>query len=264
MESFNVGPSEFCFKDGAVLESWTISMAGGNKREVLASLPGGGECGCRALAFSWNEAGANGELNCVENIGRSFFGAPEKLEGGFRVKFVQGKARLPESDFSPEGFYVEYLFEEFAFELGIGLLNASKTRVPWDAGADIFFKVPWHSGCTRQNYRVLHDARAVYGLGENGKLSVLEPGSDLSEAGDVVLAKLKSAMVKIGLKSGEEDITVRIGDGKRPSSGMCVILGEREGAFKIGVRVRCPALGKSGRFVEPGQEACLNLRVSLE
>ncbi|PWM30786.1 MAG: hypothetical protein DBX55_04250 [Verrucomicrobia bacterium] len=293
---WKVGPSTFeaNVEWGARLMKWDLALAGGRRRSVLywderAPNGGGGE------AFS-EARGGNPIL--FPFAGRSFVGEREGVwitpegderpmhlhgyasmerfeavsvgERGFRARYlpsVESKRAYP-YDFD---FYVEYLFEDFALTCRLELENKSGRRIPWGAGTHFYFALPWHEGCGRANYRLVHDARQA---SRNSKEGVILPGrldADGFDDPDIrnrVLSKLKTGVVKFGLKNGEEDVTVSIDGGGRPAPGTCVVTWTEfpdSPYYCVEPWMSPPkSSSKPVRFVEPGGRGEFSVRVSIE
>lgn len=170
-------------------------------------------------------------------------------------------------------FVVTYRFNEFSIACDLRLDNRGPSPVPWNPGHHFYFKMPWHDGASRRDYRIICDAKKAFRLDERGALVPVEASfpCDFSDGAlwNRINCRLKTNIVKFGPKSGEEDITMTVGEFPRPEAGTSVVTwSESESSPFYCVE---PWMGppncqehKSGlHVVEPGASQTFSVQVSI-
>lgn len=250
IRKWRVGASEFSanVEAGARLVGWKLNLAGCS-REVLywdKSVPqdGFGEsyssarggnpilfpfCG-RSFADGreghWRTP--EGEIKPMYMHGFAAFGKFEletMSECGFVARYVPDAAA--KASFAYDyNFRVEYEFAELSLICRMTLENLGDVRIPWGAGCHFYFTLPWHAGLTRENYRIVHDAKSATLTTKEGVSFPSRLDANCFADPDIknrVLTKLKTGKVKFGLKNGEEDISLTIDGGGKPAVGTSIV-----------------------------------------
>ena len=119
-------------------------------------------------------------------------------------------------------FSVQYRFEELALYVDLKLNNHGSTEIPWSPGHHFYFSLPWHANSTRNDYRIVIPAKKALRHLDNGALEPVKIFDQETSFNDPALldrihCKLKENSIRFGPKSGEEDITIRIGQDLKPS-----------------------------------------------
>lgn len=118
-------------------------------------------------------------------------------------------------------FTVRYKFRELGLECDLSLTNNGTSEIPWCAGHHFYFGLPWHAELGREDYAINIPAKKTWRLSADGKL-VPFPGVEHPttfanpDLPDLIHTKLKSNTATFGPKSGEENITIRIGEESVP------------------------------------------------
>lgn len=293
---WNVGCSTFeaNIKCGARLMKWDLSLADGVLREVLfwdKKAPKGG------FGENFSEA-RGGNPILFPFAGRSFVNGKSGLwktpEGEVLPMHIHGYASMGEFEIVEIGdrgfkakylpndeakkaypydynFFVEYSFEELSLTCKLTLENLSDSRIPWGAGTHFFFTLPWHKNFTRENYRIVHDAKEATHCTKEGNSTPSSTSKNCfadPEIHNRVLARLKSGNLKFGLKNGEEDISVIIDGGGKPAVGTCVVTWaefEDSPYYCVEPWMSPPRSSeKPKRFVESGGIGEFSVKISLE
>ncbi len=247
---FTIGASTYLLnpKEGARLINWNISMADGAVRDVIywpENTPLSGKDFLSALggmfvmfpfggpSYGDGQKGfwktPEGKLLPMKLHGYALDGNFEKSfasDTDIRLHFLPNAAAKEAYPYDYD-FYVHYRFRELSFSCEMILANKSSVRIPWNGAMHPFFNLPWNSGTTRKDYRLLTDAKKAFSFdGASGSFSpadVFKTTFDLPEMVNKVWTSLKTSAVKFGPKNGEEDITVKIGDGGKPEVGTTVV-----------------------------------------
>ena len=230
------GSSTYLFSSkGARLMNWYLSMADGSSRDIIympdnldlssadfLNLHGGmpvlfpfagasfvdGKCGF------WKTP--SGEILPMRKHGYA-------LDGNFDISIMSDislKAFFKPSEEAKQSypfdyeFSITYRFSELSFNCELMLLNKGSIPIPWGAGLHPYFQLPWHSGASRKDYRLLTDAKKAYHiLGDGSFVSADLTKMSFSDEDmcNRIHTKLKTGLVKFGSKNGEEDITMKIG-----------------------------------------------------
>ncbi len=241
---WKLGASNFiaCPNKGARLMNWFLEMADGSVRDILywpdnadmgagfANVRGGNPilfpfCGRNHIngeVGKWKTP--EGKILKMENHGyarQGEFSVEDVTDFGFTAKFLPSKEAMEGYPYDYE-FLVKYRFNEFSLGCDFKLTNLGKTPLPWSAGHHFYFKMPWHEGAQRKDYIINCDAKKAFRIDERGKLLPAEVKfpTDFSDPDlwNRINCKLKTNIVKFGPKSGEEDITIRIGEAPSPSA----------------------------------------------
>ncbi len=233
---FEVGASTYLLSSkGARLLNWYLSMADGSARDViympdnidLANVDFSKLHGGMPILFPF--AGASfvdgesgfwktpaGDVLPIKKHGYAIDGDFEfSVMSDTSLKaFYKPSAQAREAYPFDYEFSVTYRFSELSFNCELMLTNRGTKPLPWEAGLHPYFQLPWHTGATRKDYRLLTDAKKAYHILPDG---TFEP-ADLAKTsfGDEdmqnrIHTKLKTGVVKFGSKNGEEDIIMKIG-----------------------------------------------------
>lgn len=172
-------------------------------------------------------------------------------------------------------FQVSYRFEMLAMEVEFTLANMGDKKIPWSAGHHFYFSLPWQSGFSRENYRmVLPGTKAVYHAADGSLVPTDFKGGEVSMDDptlvDRIHFRLKENKVKFGLKNGEEDVTLVLSDAARPLPGTAVVtwIESKDSPFYcvepwMGPP-NSPEHKKGLHWVEPGETESFKIRVTLE
>lgn len=246
---WKVGASTFIANPtrGARLMNWYLEFADGSTRDIIFwptdadmkegfPLVRGGNpilfpfCGRNHIngkAKCWKTL--DGKVLPMENHGYARQGEFEIVtisEQGFSAKFIPSQECKKNYPYEYE-FLVHYRFCDFSLICDFELKNLGEVDIPWSAGHHFYFKLPWHEGTTRKDYRILCDAKKGFGIDENGDLYAREAKfpSDFSDPDlwNRINCKLKTNIVKFGSKSGEEDITLKIGTSPKPDAWYSIV-----------------------------------------
>ncbi len=231
-----VGASTFLLSSkGARLLNWYLSMADGSTRDViympdnldLASADFSKLYGGMPILFPF--AGASfvdgksgywktpsGEVLPMRKHGYTSdgdFDITVMSDTSLKAYFKPSQEAREAYPFNYE-FSATYRFSELSFNCELMLANNGSEPLPWEAGFHPYFQLPWHSGATRKDYRLLTDAKKAYHILEDGSFvpaDVLQTCFADEDMQNRIHTKLKSGIVKFGSKNGEEDITMKIG-----------------------------------------------------
>ncbi|MBO7522219.1 MAG: aldose epimerase [Opitutales bacterium] len=246
---WTVGASTFIAnpRRGARLMNWFLTLADGSQRDVIywpenadfsgdfASIRGGNPILFPFCGRSHVEGGA-GKWKTPEGRILNMPQHGYARQGEFEVVDCTDFALVAKFKPSEEcktnypydyDFTVTYRFNEFSLLCGLSLSNNSDIKIPWSAGHHFYFKMPWHDGASRKNYRILCDAKKAFRLDGRGALQTAEANfpADFSDPDlwNRISCKLKTNIVKFGPKSGEEDVTIRVGESERPDAWTSVV-----------------------------------------
>ena len=277
---------------GARLMNWFLEMADGSVRDVLywpehadmgagfANVRGGNPilfpfCGRNHVDGKiglWKTPDSR-VLN-MENHGYARQGAFELVDAtdvGFTARFLpsaEARAAYP-YDYD---FFVQYRFGEFSLSCEFRLVNKGGSPIPWSAGHHFYFKMPWHDDASRKDYRIECDAKKAFIIDERGKLAPADPKfpTDFSDPDlwNRINCKLKSNVVKFGPKSGEEDITMRIGDTPKPDARTTLVAwteNDDSPFYCVEPWMGAPNASENGgiHIVEPACTQAFSVEVSL-
>jgi galactose mutarotase-like enzyme len=142
-------------------------------------------------------------------------------ERGFTALFQPGGEARAAYPYEYE-FMVSYRFEPLAVFVEFRLRNLDTKPIPWSAGHHFYFTVPWDESRTRGDYSIRIPARAT--LRQNFDDGRLHPGPRLGpeeslaskDLIDVFHTALKSNAVLFGVRSGGDQIAVRLGTSRVP------------------------------------------------
>lgn len=246
---WTVGASTFIASPtrGARLMNWFLTLADGSLRDVIywpdnADMKGGFASvrGGNPILFPFcGRSHLNGELGKWKTPDGRILNMPQHgyaRQGEFEIVDITDFAFV--AKFKPDAqcrenypydydFVVSYRFNEFSIGCDLRLANNSDVEIPWCAGHHFYFKMPWHDGASRKDYRIICDAKKAFKLDESGKLSPVEAAfpADFSDGRlwNRINCKLKTNIVKFGPKSGEEDIAIRIGESSKPDACASVV-----------------------------------------
>ena len=231
-----VGPSTYLFSaKGACLLNWYINLADGTTRDVIympdnfdlqtadfTKLRGGMPILFPFAGASWAEGEKGfwktpaGEILPMRMHGYALdgeFDITEMSETSLRAVFKPSAEAKQAYPFDYE-FSITYRFSELSFNCELMLTNKGTDSLPWGAGVHPYFQLPWHSGATRKDYRLVCDAKKAYHIEADGSFIPADTSKMSFDDEDIynrIHTKLKSQIVKFGPKNGEEDITIKIG-----------------------------------------------------
>ena len=242
--TITVGASTYIVSSkGARLLNWFVSMADGSSRDVIympanvdiaaadfASL----HCGMPVLfpfagaSFVDGKEGfwktPSGEVLPMRKHGYA-------IDGDFEISEI-GDASLkavykPSDEFRAAypfdcEFCITYRFSELSFTCELTLKNNSAASIPWGAGLHPYFNLPWSSGLSRSDYRMVCDAKKAYHIQKDGSFvpaDIFKTSFADEDMQNRIITKFKNTQVKFGPKNGEEDITVKIGFDDSPNVG---------------------------------------------
>ncbi len=173
-------------------------------------------------------------------------------------------------------FQIRYDFLELFLRITFTLTNLDQQPIPWCAGHHFYFNLPWHTGLSRRDYRFKISSKKQWRHAADGKLvpfadfkGTSEITFDQASLSDCIFTHLKSAHVSFGPKSGEEDISVKVGEEAIPSEWATVVTwtSDPEATFYCVEPWMGPPNSpehKNGlRIVEPGQSDHFVTEVSL-
>ncbi|MDR2862876.1 MAG: hypothetical protein LBV54_03225 [Puniceicoccales bacterium] len=242
-QRWNTGASTFtaCMELGARLMRWELDLPSG-RREVIY-WPDNAD-----MADIANVRGGNPVL--FPFMGRNyadgekfFWRDPEGVKRPMpqhgwarqgRFDIIRADASSVEALFRPDAaaregydydyeFRVRYVFDELTLDCELELKNKDTRNIPWCAGHHFYFGLPWHKGLGRAGYTLNVPAKKIWRHSADGKLvpfhDVTLP-ADFSDPAisDSIYTKLKSNIVTFGPKSGEENVTLRIGEEPVPDA----------------------------------------------
>jgi galactose mutarotase-like enzyme len=125
-------------------------------------------------------------------------------------------------------FRVHYRFSELALNCDLELTNLDTREIPWCAGHHFYFGLPWHKNLSRSDYLLNVPAKKIWRHAADGKL-VPHEGLTLPAhfgdpaVSDAIYTKLRTNTVTFGPRSGEEDVTVRIGEEPVPDAWTALV-----------------------------------------
>jgi galactose mutarotase-like enzyme len=204
-----------------------------------------------------------------------------------RFEIVRSGADFVETLFKPDAaareafpfdyeFRVRYRFGELSLRVELALTSNEPVReIPWCAGHHFYFGLPWHSGLSRGDYTLDVPAKKCWRHGADGSLvrfDAPEMPARFSDPAlsDAIFTKLKSNAAVFGPLSGEENVTVRIGEEAVPDAWTSVVTWT-EAADSPFYCVEpwmgppnCPAHKNGLRKVAPGGTETFFVSVNLE
>lgn len=246
---WSIGASRFILnpRRGMRLMNWFLELADGSVRDIIF-WPENGDIGD-------NIAGVRGGNPILFPFsGKSFIKGQEGLwktsdgkilkmpqhglarQGNFEIidvsdykivaKFLPSKEATECYPYDYD-FIVTYRFDEFSISCEFALTNKSSSPIPWSAGHHFYFKMPWHEGTSRKDYRIVCDAKKAFKIDASGVLNEVDANfpADFSdpEIWNRINCKLKTNLVKFGPKNGEEDISLKVGDSPKPEAWTSVV-----------------------------------------
>ena len=172
-------------------------------------------------------------------------------------------------------FRVSYEFEELGFKTQLSLENQGTENIPWCAGHHFYFSLPWHTGLERKDYVLNLSAKKAFYHGATGALVAAPKPEESENIGNPVLldrlhTHLKNPFVSFGPKSGEEKITIRIGEGPVPTPWTTITTwteNEKSPFFCIEPWMGPPNAfehEKGLHWVEPGQIETFSVKIQLD
>lgn len=220
---------------GACLLNWYVNFADGSTRDVIympdnfdlqtadfTKIRGGMPILFPFAGASWadGEKGfwktPQGEILPMRMHGYAMdgeFDITEMSDTSLRAVFKPSAEAKQAYPFNYE-FSITYRFSELSFNCELMLTNFGSEPLPWGAGLHPYFQLPWHRGASRKDYRLICDAKKAYHIEADGSFVPADPTKTSFADEDIynrIHTRLKSQIVKFGPKSGEEDITMKIG-----------------------------------------------------
>jgi galactose mutarotase-like enzyme len=243
-QRWRVGASVFtaCLERGARLMRWEMALPSGNREVIywppnadfadIAVVRGGnpvlfpfpGRNYVAGERFFWRDPDGVKRPMPLHGLAR---------QGRFEI--TASGADFAETRFLPDAFCRECFPYEYEFrvrlrfaELSLRIeleLESKETQrdIPWCAGHHFYFGLPWHTGLERADYSLDAAAKKVWRHSADGSLvpfaGVALPANFGDPAlADAIFTKLKSNTVVFGPKSGEENVTLRIGEEAVPDA----------------------------------------------
>ena len=298
LERWTVGAStyETCLTHGARLLRWRLDVPSG-RREVLhwpagapldlakiGAVRGGnpilfpfmGRNYADGEKFAWKAADGVRRPMPQHGFARdSRFEIVEAGPGHAVVRLLQderGRACYP----FRYDFRIRYEFRELFLRITFEFENLDTQPLPWCAGHHFYFTLPWHAGLSRRDYVVRIPSKKQWRHAADGKLVAFpefkgaeQIAFDDPNLSDCIFTNLRSATLSFGPRSGEEDITIKVGEEPIPGSWAAVVTWtpDAEAPFYCVEPWMGPPNSpehKNGlRFAEPGQVDTFVTEVSL-
>ncbi|MFN5805234.1 MAG: aldose epimerase [Opitutia bacterium] len=297
-ERWRVGAStyETCLTRGARLLRWSVGLPGAT-REVLhwpegaptaldriGAVRGGnpvlfpfmGRNYADGEKFAWKDP--DGVKRPMPQHGFARDSAFEFVEHGPKhavVRLLPSEAGARCYPFDYE-FRVRFDFLELFLRITFELENRGGAPLPWCAGHHFYFTLPWHRGLSRRDYVVRVPSKKQWRHAADGKLvpfaglkGLTEIPFDTPELSDCIFTHLKSAAVSFGPRSGEEDVTVKVGEDPIPGSWGTVVTWTQDPEAPFYCvepwmgPPNSPEHGNGLHFVEPGRTDTFVTEVSL-
>lgn len=292
---WTIGASRFEVvpKLGCRLMRWSIAVGKGSVREILYwpgdadqlsfdRIRGGNPILFPFVArtFADNQENAwrlpSGEVVSMPRHGFARNGCFEMIgctDSGFSAKLLPTAEDLKSYPFNYE-FIVKYSFGELSLTVDLILKNHDEQRIPWCAGHHFYFTLPWHAGLNRSHYQLhLESKKSFY----HDKTGILRSGNKLlkgitfdhPDLIDCIHTKLKTAVCSFGPKSGEENITLTIGEASIPSPWTAITtwtLDDESPFYCVEPWMgppNAPSHGQGLHWVEPGACEVFKVKISL-
>ena len=247
-------------------------MRGGNP--IL--FPFNGRCFDRGDIFHWRAPDGVRRPMPLHGIARQGDFKVTRLDArGFDAVLVPGDEARACYPYDYE-FVVAYRFEPLGLSCEFSLTNLGAEPLPWSAGHHFYFTLPWHPGLARRDYVVKIPSKKQWRHAADGKLVPFAElkgqasiGFDNPHLSDCIFTNLTSATLAFGPKSGEEDITVKVGEEAIPGAWASVVTWtpDPEAPYYCVEPWMGPPNSpehKNGlRFAEPGQVDTFVTEVSL-
>ena len=299
MREWRCGASRFRAipEHGARLCDWHLMLAGGRSRPILhwpesweladmEMIRGGNPILFPFAGRSWHKdqigfwEGPDGVVRPMPMHGvarQSRFELCENRPDGFLAEMIWDAAARESYPF-PCRFTVDYQFAELALTVVLTLENLGSSAIPWAAGHHFYFRLPWHEGAERGDYRLEISAREALRMGSHGKLlrEATHPSRDLplrysftEEAlSNRIFIRCKSPQVRFGPKSGEEDLIITLGEEDRPHAHYSVVTWtetDQSPFYCVEPWMAPPNAegNKLSHWVDPGESARFVVRIAL-
>ena len=252
MERWKVGAStyETCLTRGARLLRWKLDVPSGH-REILfwpegapmdldkiGPVRGGnpilfpfmGRNYADGEKFAWKAA--DGVKRPMPQHGFARDSAFEIVESGPKhavVRMIQDERGRNCYPFAYD-FRIRFDFLELFLRITFEFENRDAQPLPWCAGHHFYFTLPWHAGLSRRDYVVKIPSKKQWRHAADGKLVPFAElkgqdaiGFDSPHLSDCIFTNLKSATLSFGPKSGEEDISIKVGEEAIPGAWASVV-----------------------------------------
>lgn len=292
---WQVGPSTFTANPncGGRLMAWTLNLAASKSRAVLY-WP-------ETVDWKQPEKIRGGNPLLFPFVARTFAGEKEGFwqlkgepvrpmprhgfarAGHFELEDIDAQgftARLCPTDKDylaypfRYAFRVHYQFEDIALNVSLSLENQGDAKIPWCAGNHFYFTLPWHPGLTRDSYLMSLPAKKAFYHTPTGALtSAGKPESEISLSNPALLDRLHTRLTRptctFGPKSGEEPVTLTIGNGPIPSPWTTLTTwteSTNSPFYCIEPWMgppNTPGHGQGLHWVEPGTTEVFTVRISL-
>jgi galactose mutarotase-like enzyme len=298
MERWKVGAStyETCLTRGARLLRWKLDVPSGHRDilfwpegapldlDKIGPVRGGnpilfpfmGRNYADGEKFAWKAA--DGVKRPMPQHGFARDSAFEIVESGPKhavVRLVPDERGRQCYPFAYD-FRVRFDFLELFLRITFEFENRDAQPLPWCAGHHFYFTLPWHPGLARRDYVVKIPSKKQWRHAADGKLVPFAElkgqaaiGFDNPHLSDCIFTNLTSATLAFGPKSGEEDITVKVGEEAIPGAWASVVTWtpDPEAPYYCVEPWMGPPNSpehKNGlRFAEPGQVDTFVTEVSL-
>lgn len=250
---WRVGASVFTLIPGrGWLTSWDIDLPKGVRRVLYDGGMRG--CGGSQILFPFvGQSVVDGKrLDSWKGRGGKILGMPYNgfaQEAGYRIVSRDESSITLELVPTVEmercypfeySFRVQYRFFELGVEVMLELENRDEVSIPWCGGVGFDLEVPWHEGLSLGSYQVCIPAKKAYYQESSGKIVTDKEFMEITSLDDPCLGnriytKLKSNMVSVGPKGGEENITIKIG--RDIVSGFSTAVRVRKNLEDLGCRI---------------------------
>lgn len=292
--TWRIGPSIFRAlpEQGARLMSWDIKVAGSERNVIywpdgeedwsqLGTIRGGNPILFPFVARTYDKGqlgfwkAPHGErlpMNMHGYARQGRFVVLEAAEDGFDAQFEPDEACRMAYPFDYR-FVVRYRFTELSLSITLELTNLGSTSLPWCAGHHFYFRLPWHAGSVRGDYRLQIPAKKAFYHTGDGALQPTsfeeETAFDEPSLSERIHTRLRSRELRFGPRSGEEDIVMRVGEQPVPSQWNAVVTwtqGDDSPFYCVEPWMgppNSPEHRKGYHLVEPGQQESFFTEVCL-
>jgi len=114
------------------------------------------------------------------------FEVSECRDRGFTARLQPGEIARAAYPY-PFAFTVSYDFEPDGLKVGLSLRNPGPTAIPWCAGHHFYFRLPWHPGAARGDYRFEVSSERAFRQTPNGALAEISPPNAVYSLADEAL-----------------------------------------------------------------------------
>ncbi len=288
---FNVGKSRFLMnpEEGALLLSWDIKKANGEKRSVIYEdknvvrgaietirsgapifFPFSGMSFADGKPNQWKSV--SGEILPMRKFGFADNGNFEIVSASsdeILMKLIQNDYTKNQYPYKYD-FYVHYKFAPKSYKMTMILDNREDFALPWGPGYHPFISMPWNKGETHADYWLDFDCADAYYVNNNA--GTFTPTDFENKYCDNpkksrIYADLLSPVVKIRSKSGDGDLTMIINDGKLLPTMSLVTFGnpDKFAFWAVEPWAVLPfAAGRNAPTVPAGQKGTFSVELKLK